>query len=122
MDNYISLIYSKLESLNNRKCLSNNNCFKKSINEFIIWHQKLEMRMFPNNKYPDDIPIRQVTKALLFTSVVGREHMADLNFMSTLFSGNEFKPILPVLIFSYICNYTESDYKKLHNIINKKAR
>ena len=122
MDNYISLIYSKLESLNNRKCLSNNNCFKKSINEFIIWHQKLEMRMFPNNKYPDDIPIRQVTKALLFTSVVGREHMADLNFMSTLFSGNEFKPILPVLIFSYICNYTESDYKKLHNIINKKSK
>lgn len=115
-DDYISAIYKFfIGNLDNSKNKSDDD-FIQSIDLFIEWHKQLELKLLPEK---DETGRRQETKALLFTTAIGAE---KLHFMRYLLLCPKAEKYLPVFIFNYIANYTDSDYKKLIIIKNKKCK
>lgn len=84
--------------------------FHESIDEYIKWHKTLKYRLFSSEITPAK---RQETMALLFASETNIDH---LYYMTNIFNAKQLKPNLPVLIFNYIANYTETNMKSLYTI------
>lgn len=93
-----------------------NDDFFESIDEYVEWHKVLESRLLSDKK---EIPRRQETKALLFTSKINIDH---IYFMTRMFTIKQTKKLLPLYIFSYLANYTNARFKTLSSISEKKFK
>lgn len=92
---------------------SNDDEFNQSLDEYVEWHKQLECKLLSDHF---NIYKRQETKALLFSSTINVE---KLYFMKYLLLCPDVEKALPVLIFNYITNITENNYKKLNDIKKK---
>ena len=114
---YYKPIYEQLMSeVKSSKQKINDEAFINSIDEFVKWHKSLESRMFPGE---NKIPLRQETKALLFTSEINIEH---IYFLKKIYSVKQLKTILPVFIFNYLVNHTDAEFLTLLRISKNKSQ